>query len=408
MGLFRRKAPDVVEKRDDSRSGLTNPANWLLNLFGTTSYAKKKVNASNALEVAAVYACVRVLAESVASLPLHLYQRDGDRRTIAKENPLHGLLHDAPNTAQTSFEWREMMQGHLCLRGQAFSMVERDGGGTITEIIPLHPDKMKVVRNPANPLVAQYVYDGNGLPSQSVLHLRGIGGDIFEPYTPIALMRNAVGLAMATEEHGSGLFANGAAPDGILSTDQTLTKEQEIQIASAWDSVHKGTANAHKVGVLSGGLKWQNMGLNNTDAQFLETRKFQATDIARFFRVPPHMIADLERATFSNIEHQSIEFVVHTVRPWLVRIEQRLNQTLLTDRERAAGLYFEFKVDGLLRGDQKSRYEAYSVGITGGFLTRNEVRRMENMDPLDGLDDPLTPLNLAPIGAQPTPADETQ
>lgn len=355
------------------------------------------VTPHSSLQTAAVYACIRILAETVASLPLPIYQRlpDGGKRR-AVDHPLYTILHDQPNGEMSSFEFREVLMAHLLLWGNAYAEIERTQGGRVAGLWPLRPDRMQVVRVDGD---LGYAYRQNekeapvGLAAANVLHLRGLGGDGIVGYSPIELMRRPIGLAMATEKFGSKFYSNSARPGLILTHPGVLGDEAYNNLLSSWETRHQGLDNAHRIAILEEGMSVEQVGIPPQDAQYLETRKFQVTEIARMYRVPPHMLADLERATFSNIEHQSLEFVMHSVRPWLVRWEQGMQRQLLMGDQR----YFaEFLVDGLLRGDIASRYQAYATGRQNGWLSANDVRRLENMNPIDGGDTYLVPLNMVP------------
>ncbi len=340
------------------------------------------------MRVSTVYACVRVLAESVASLPLHVYGRTkGGGKYRAISHPLYEILHSAPNAEMTSFDLRELLMGSLCLTGNAYHRIYRTRGGQIGELVPIPADTVVVDRAKSGSLV--YAVDGDKTLRQSqVWRIPGMGGDGIVGYSPITLAREAIGLALATEQHGATLFGNGAHPGGILETDGVLRDQGAIdRLRSQFERSYSGR-NANRPLVLERGLKWRQISMSSDDAQFLETRKFQRTEICSIFRVPPHMIGDLERATFSNIEHQSLEFVMHTLRPWLVRIEQSITRDLISPDERGM-IFAEFDVRGLLRGDIKSRYDAYNLAIRTGWMSRNEARKLENLNPVDGLDEYL-------------------
>ena len=391
--------------RAERRYSLAEAAQLLqrIPLSGMSS-AGISVTENNALTFAAVYACVRVLAESVSALPLILYRRlpDGGRER-ATDHPLYGLLHDAPNPMMTSLELRETMQGHLALRGNAYAYIER-AGGSVTAIWPLRPDRMEIKRSGGSYLYLYRPASGGTVVYQpdEILHLKGLSPDGLVGYSPIKLAREAIGVGLAAQQYGAKLYANDARPGGILKTDQNLDEEAFQRLKRQWEAAHQGSGNAWRVAVLENGLEWQSVGMAPDDAQFLETRKFQVTEVARIFRIPPHMIGDLERATFSNIEQQSLEFVVHSLRPWLVRWEQAMAARLLTESERTT-LYIEHLVDGLLRGDVKSRYEAYSTAIQWGIMSPNEVRERENLNPRPGGDVYLIPLNMVPSGERGEP-----
>jgi HK97 family phage portal protein len=367
------------------------------------------ITPDTAMQATTVYACVRILSETVASLPLPLYRRVGDRgRERAIDHPLYTLLHDAPNPEMTSFELRETLMGHLALWGNSYCDIETDGAGRVTALWPLRPDKMAVRRDKGTGLIVyEYTLPGTmqkvQLAADRILHLRGLSVNGLVGLPPIAMARQSIGLAIATEEFGARFFSNNAQPGVVLEHPGKLGEEAYTRLRESWSETHSGLSNAHRVAILEEGMKLDKIGIPPNDAQFLETRKFQAVEIARIFRVPPHLIGDLDRATFSNIEQQSLEFVIHTIRPWLVRIEQAITRSLLMPSERRT--YFaEFLVDGLLRGDTTSRYQAYAIGRQWGWLSINDVRERENMNPVAGGDAYLEPLNMTEAGANPPPA----
>lgn len=348
--------------------------------FGSTN-SGKTVNERTAMQTTAVYACVRILAETIASLPLHTYMNTETGKEKAREHPMYHLLSDSPNPEMTSFVFRETLMGHLLLWGNSYSQIIRDGHGKVVALYPLLPDKMKVERSENGEIY--YIYNSEGkdylLRNTEVLHIPGLGFDGFIGYSPIAMAKNAIGMALATEEYGAKFFANGANPGGVLEHPGVVKDPHRIR--DSWNQVYQGTSNAHRVAVLEEGMKFSPIGIPPEQAQFLETRKYQTEEICRIFRVPPHLVGDLERATFSNIEHQSISFVVHTIRPWLVRIEQSINKALFSDSEKEK-YFVSFVVEGLLRGDYESRMRGYSIGIQNGFMSPNDVRALENMNPI--------------------------
>lgn len=349
--------------------------------FGSTT-SGKTVDERTAMQTTAVYACVRILAETIASLPLHLYKYTDIGKEKAIDHHLYYLLHDEPNLEMTSFVFRETLMSHLLLWGNAYAQIIRDGRGKVIALYPLMPDKMAVDRTEKGELYYLYSKEGVSYPlgSDEVLHIPGLGFDGLVGYSPIAMAKNAIGMAIATEEYGAKFFANGANPGGVLEHPGVV--KDPARIRESWNAVYQGSTNAHRVAVLEEGMKFNSIGIPPEQAQFLETRKFQTEEICRIFRVPPHLVASLERATFSNIEHQSISFVVHTIRPWLVRLEQSINKALLNGTEK--GQYFSgFVVDGLLRGDYASRMQGYAVGIQNGFFSPNDVRSLENMNAIE-------------------------
>jgi HK97 family phage portal protein len=368
-GLFR--------SRDKPKNRVGGGWNFLFG--GTTS--GKAVNERTAMQTSAVYACVRILAESVAGLPLHVYERTANGSKSTKpSHPLYRLLHDEPNREMTSFVFRETLMSHLLLWGNAYAQIIRDGRGFPIALYPLLPDRMAVDRNESGELVYTYQSDKGQvkLRRENVLHIPGLGFDGLIGYSPIAMAKNAVGLALATEDYGAAFFANGANPGGVLEHPGVIKPEQADRLRESWQSQFGG-ANAHKVAVLEEGLKFHQMSIPPEQAQFLETRKFQINEIARIFRVPPHMVGDLEKSSFSNIEQQSLEFVKYTLDPWVVRWEQSLQQALILPSEKAT-IFIKFNLDGLLRGDYQSRMQGYSTGIQNGFMSVNDVRGLEDMN----------------------------
>jgi HK97 family phage portal protein len=347
--------------------------------FFAPSSSGKQVTEKNAMQSAAVYACVRVISETVASLPLHLYRHveEGKRRDTL--HPLYFLLHDSPNPEMTSFIFRETLMTHLLLWGNAYAQIVRNGHGEIIGLYPLMPDKMQVSRAETDELI--YLYQSGmsniAFRREEILHIPGLGFDGLVGYSPIAMARNAIGMSMATEEFGASFFQNGAAPGGILEHPGTLKDPSKVR--ESWNDLFKGSGNANKVAVLEEGMTYKQIGIPPNEAQFLETRKYQTEEICRIYRVPPHLVADLDKATFSNIEHQSISFVVHTIRPWLVRLEQAMNKALLYPAERQR-YFIEFNVDGLLRGDYESRMRGYATARQNGWMSANDIRRLENMN----------------------------
>ena len=368
-GLFR--------SRDKPKNRVGGGWNFLFG--GTTS--GKAVNERTAMQTSAVYACVRILAESVAGLPLHVYERTANGSKSTKpSHPLYRLLHDEPNREMTSFVFRETLMSHLLLWGNAYAQIIRDGRGFPIALYPLLPDRMAVDRNESGELVYTYQSDKGQvkLRRENILHIPGLGFDGLIGYSPIAMAKNAVGLALATEDYGAAFFANGANPGGVLEHPGVIKPEQADRLRESWQSQFGG-ANAHKVAVLEEGLKFHQMSIPPEQAQFLETRKFQINEIARIFRVPPHMVGDLEKSSFSNIEQQSLEFVKYTLDPWVVRWEQSLQQVLILPSEKAT-IFIKFNLDGLLRGDYQSRMQGYSTGIQNGFMSVNDVRGLEDMN----------------------------
>lgn len=368
--------------------------------FGTSA-SGKAVNPRNAVQVSTVYACVRVIAETVASLPFGVYEEQENGNRKATDHPLYRLLHDEPNPEMTSFVMRETMLTHLLLWGNSYSQIIRSGRNKIIGLYPLLPDKMEVDRDKNGVLTYTYTTTEGAtvtLSPQDVLHIPGLGFDGIMGYSPIALEKNAIGLGIAAEEYGSRFFQNGARPSGILTHPNTVKDPKRLR--ESWNAAYGGSSNGSKVAILEESMTFTPISLPNNEAQFLETRKFQVEEICRIFRVPPHLVGNLDRATFSNIENQSIDFAVHTIRPWLVRIEQAMNRALFTESEKGH-FYVQFNIDGLMRGDYKSRMEGYSIGRQNGWLSANDIRALENMNPIppeEGGDTYLVNGNMVPIG----------
>ena len=357
------------------------------------------VTADTSMRLSAVYACVRVLSESVAQLPLILYERSGSNKERAVTQNLYNLLHNAPNSFQTSFEFRETQMAHLCLRGRAYAFINRSVTGRILEILPMHPDQVKATQNKDYSI--SYVFtdaDKNKIPlrQDQVFRLTGLSLDGFNGISPITYQRESLGISLATDSHTARSFKNGAKMTGILKHPSTF-KDSTVakRVSESWDAASNGE-NAYSTPVLEDGMEWMPVSMTNRDAQYIESRKFNIEDIARIFRVPPHKIGHLERSTNNNIEHQGLEFVTDSMMPWLVRWEQAIARDLLTPSERQR--YFaEFLIDGIMRGDSVSRADYFTKMWTLGALSANEIRAKENMNPRTdaGGDEYVKPLNMA-------------
>ena len=383
MGLFNR-----TKSRDKPKdTQLGTRYGWL---FGRST-SGKIVNEKTSLQVSAVYACVRVLSESLASLPLDLFKYTGNVGSEKDRSlPLYRVLHDEPNPEMTSFTWRETAMAHLLTWGNHYSQVIRNNAGQVVGLYPLLPDRMTVNRDDQTGEI-YYVYivskdeavpgvranEPVRIEAEDVLHIPGLGFDGLVGYSPIAMMRNSIGATIAAEEYGSRFFENGATPSGVLEHPGVLKDPKRLR--DSWHETYGGSGNAGKVAILEEGLTFKSISISPADAQLIETRKFQINDIARIFRVPPHMIGDLEKATFSNIEQQALEFVKYTLDPWLSRWEQAMNRRLLNSIEKRDH-YIQFNAEGLLRGDLKSRAEAYAVARQNGWMSANDIRRKEGMD----------------------------
>ena len=375
-GLFKSR-----DKPTDSTAG----SRYTFYMGGSTS--GKTVTERSAMQMTAVYSCVRILAEAIAGLPLHVYRYNSDGgQEKAIDHSLYLILHDEPNPEMSSFVFRETLMTHLLLWGNAYAQIIRNSKGEVMALYPLMPNKMSVDRDENGQLYYQYLRSTDEVGGKNetvilkptdVLHIPGLGFDGLVGYSPIAMAKNAIGLAIATEEYGAKFFANGAAPSGVLEHPGTIKDPQRVR--EAWQSQFGGSQNSGKIAVLEEGMKYTPISISPEQAQFLETRKFQINEIARIFRVPPHMVGDLEKSSFSNIEQQSLEFVKYTLDPWVIRWEQSIMRTLLTPEEKKS-YFVKFNLEGLLRGDYQSRMNGYATARQNGWMSANDIRELENLD----------------------------
>ncbi|MBO5569118.1 MAG: phage portal protein [Clostridia bacterium] len=379
-----RDTPELPDIQNNVRDSGT------LFVFGQST-SGERVDEKSAMQIATVYACVRLLAESVASLPLHLYRVTNDEggKEKARDHPLYKILYRQANPEMTSFSFREVMMTHLLLWGNAYAQIVRDGKNGVLGLYPLLPENVEIDRDDGGNLYYIYHAYTDEVPGENnkdivfkreeILHIPGLGFNGLVGFSPIAMMKNALGTTLAVERYGSSFFRNGAQPSGVLEHPGVLKNPDRIR--QNWSDVYGGANNAHKVAVLEEGMSYKPISLPPEDSQFLSTREFDVEEICRIFRVPPHLVQDLKRSTFNNIEHQGISFVQYTLMPWLERFEQAIIKDVLIEQEQEA--YFpKFNVDGLLRGDYKSRMEGYAVGFSNGFLSPNDIRKLENMDPI--------------------------
>jgi HK97 family phage portal protein len=397
----------VIEHRASAEvSGVPLSAAAVLEAWGggMGTATGRRVSEATALNVGAVYTCTLVLSHSVASLPLPLLERQEPRgRKPRRDLPLWRIVHDAPNPWMSSYTFRECLQGHLCLWGNAFAEIMRDANGRVTGLFPLRPDRMKrPTLSAAGSLIYEYTLP-NGrphvFPQSSILHLKGLSSDGLWGYSPIALQREGLGLAQTAEEFAARFFGNSAQPGGILSTDKTLSPEAAGKLVTRWNAAHQGLTNAHRVAVLEEGLKWQQIGMPLKDAEFISLRQYQRSEIAGWFRIPPHMIGDVTRSTSwgSGIEQQTLGFVNFTLTPWLTNWEQALALTLLSELEQRS-LYFRHSVAALLRGDAAARAAFYKALSEIGALSPNDIRELEDQNPVEDGDQYFYALNYAPLG----------
>lgn len=356
-------------------------------LFGRTT-SGENVDEFKAMQTTAVYACVRILAEAVASLPIHVYELTSNGKEKKIDHPLYFLLHDEPNPEMSSFIFRETIMSHLLIWGNAYIQIIRDKAGRVISLYPLLPDKMSVHRDDSGKLYYKYQRQTEENPNfkdkgtvllkqEDILHVLGLGFDGLIGYSPIAMAKNAIGMTLATENYGAAFFKNGANPGGVLEHPGILKDPKRVR--DSWNAVYNGATNAHKVAVLEEGMKYTQVGIPPEEAQFLQTRKFQINEIARLYRIPPHMVGDLEKSSFSNIEQQSLEFVKYTLDPWVVRLEQAFKRSLFLPEEKKRYL-IKFNVDGLLRGDYQSRMNGYAIARQNGWLSTNDIRELEDLN----------------------------
>jgi len=348
------------------------------------------VNQESALRFMAVYACVRVIAEDIASLPLNVYRRLEPRgKEKAPMHPLYEVLHDQPNPEQTSFQFRETMMSHLLLWGNAFAEIQMGGNGRVQALWPLTPSRVNIRRNRATQELQYLVTPPGGVErwftNKQIFHIPGLSLNGVTGLSPIGVAREAIGLGLASQEFAARFFSNGARPSMVLEHPGKLSQEAHERMRIDFEGLHTGLDNAQRVAILEEGMKANGLFINPSDAQFVEQRKLSIEEIARFYRVQPFKIGEHGRSTFNNIEHLGIDHVVSTIRPWLVRWEQALRR-LMPEEERGE-FFTEFVVDGLLRGDTEKRWGAYKIGIETGVLSPNDVRELENMPLREGGDD---------------------
>lgn len=376
-------------------------ADWYASGSGTASGIS--ITPDNARRLGAVYACVRLLAETIAALPLSIYKLKTGGKEKDTEHPLFEVLRWKPNRRQTSFEWREMMMGHLALRGDAYSqIILAPNGYDAAELVPLHPDRVTEFEAPDGRLAFSYSMPGERpriLLDDEVLRFPGwhdsLSAGLSRSDGPAQLHRETLGLAGALQSYSARFFGNGAQPLGVLKMPSVLGPDASKKLREDWERRHQGSGNSNRLAILDGGMDWQTIGVNNEQAQFIESRKLSVIDICRIWKIPPHKIGSMDAATFSNIEHQAIEFVTDTLLPIVVRMEQRMNLSLLTPEGRRTH-YIGYDLKGLLRGDSTTRANFYRSMFQMGTMSQNDIRRLEEMDEITGGDVYFLPLNMAP------------
>jgi HK97 family phage portal protein len=384
---------------NDPKKPLVAPLDWGT---GGRSAAGVTITPETALESTTVWAAVRMISSTLATLPLQTFRHVDGGKERAREHAAYRLLHDRPNPEMSSFVWRETMAAHLLLFGNHYSEIERNEKGDPIALWPVHPTSVRTERMAGRKFyIVRVGTEEVTLPADDVLHVPGFSLDGCTGLMPVNIARNALGLSKATEEYGSAFFGNGATPGGILSAPGKLGPDARENLRASWNGDHRGLSNAQRVAILEGGMQWQPMGVPPEHAQFLETRKFSVSEIARIFLIPPHLIGDLERATFSNIEHQAIQYVTHCIEPWTRRIEQEINFKLFNDPSHFA----EFVLEGLLRGDTAARADWYTKMAGLGVYSINEIRERENLNRIPDGDKRFVPLNMVELG-QPVPGEE--
>lgn len=395
---------DLFERRATWTTGGNpqTPQYWLKKLFGAIETSTGiEIDEDRALTYSAVWAAVNIISGAIGFLPFIVYRRNGKAKDREPSHPVYKLLHDRPNPYMDALTLRETIQGHVLTWGNGYAEIERDNAAQPINIWPLLPNKTKPDVMDSGRLRYE-ITDKNGkinyLPYENVLHIKGLSFDGIKGYSVIHYAAESLSCGLAAEKYGAKFFGNNASPGGVLEAPEMLSDKAYNRLKEDWENQHKGLDNAHRVSILEEGTKWHEIGIPPEDAQFLETRKFGVSDVARWFSIPPHMLAELERATFSNIENQGIMFVTYTLAKWLRRWEHDCNYKLFSAQE-YAHYFTEFLVEGLLRGDTKSRYTSYQLAINSGWMSRNEAREKENMNPVDGLDEFLQPMNMSPVGS---------
>lgn len=397
-GLFARLFRSSPENPSTS---LSNPAAWLTGLFGT-SKTGVQVSEDNALTFSAVYAAVRIISETIASIPLNVYQADGETRVKAVGHPVQDLLAKAPNSVSSTFTFREAMASNLVLHGNAYAKIEMNAAGRPTALIPLNPMKVEVKVVDGEKV---YVFDKkHTYLDYEMLHFVGLSFNGLTGKSPLSMAREAVAIGLAAQEYGARFYSNGANAGGVITAPGRLNTEVVKRLRESWNRAQSGNSNSHSTAILEEGMKYEKIGLDPEAAQFLQSRKFQVNEIARIFRIPPSYLADLENSsTRANVEQQAIQFVRDCITPYVRRMEVELNRKLF--REDEPNLYAYFTMEGLMRGDLQGRYDAYATARQWGWLSVNDIRDLENLNPVEGGDIYLQPLNMVQSGQDDTNVD---
>ena len=393
---FASALPWAAYKTEGGR--LSDPSTASQFLPGQQENGRVVVSEQTALNLSAVWAAVRAISGSIAVMPLHVYKRgkNGDRSD--ETNVPGSAIAKKPNGDMTAATFWETIVAHVLTWGNGYAEIERDEYQRPIGLWPVLPNRIRPIVSAGELVYEARTPEGKivTLPKQDIFHVPGLGFDGFKGYSVVTMARRSLGINATAEQGGETFFAEGMRPSGYIKFPGSLQELQKLNLEESLKKKHAGASRFGKNLILYGGLTYESLGIEPRDAQFLETRKFQTVEVARWFNIPPHMLRDLERATFSNIEHQSQDYVTHTLLYWLVKIAQEFDRKLLDGEE--GDLYAEHLVEALLRGDMQSRYTAYGIGRQWGWLSSNEVRRKENMPPRDGGDDYLTPVNMAANG----------
>jgi HK97 family phage portal protein len=407
MGLFDRMTGAAPTGGNSEARNIENPNTPITGIQlaeilagGNVSTAGVTVTQERATSTTTFIACVKILAETIGMLPLPVYRVKNRGRERAPEHPIYQLLHNRPNPELSPFLFREMLQGHLALRGNAYAEIETNNAGEIIGLWPLLPHRVQPIRENGEKKYVVQLNSGASvsLRSDQVMHIPAFGYDGIQGYSPLTVLRHALGLAIATEEFGARFFGNGSRPGGVITRPKEAPKwspDAKSSFKRSWEEAHAGLTNSQRVAILEEGMDWKQIGISPDDSQFLQTRGFQVTEIARFFRIPLHMLGHLERSSFNNIEQQSIDFIQHAVGPWMARWESVINHDLFDEADRGT-YYAQFLVTALLRGDSAARSAYYRQRFAMGTYSQNDIRELENEDPIPGGDRYFVPMNMVP------------
>ena len=390
----------LASSPENPSTSLSNPATWLMDYFGGgPTDAGVPVSEESSMRASSVYACVTLIAKAIGSLPLKVYRRKNNGDSVeVPDSSLYYLLHDEPNPVMTSCVWREFLAANVLLGGNSYAVIGRNQANQVMDLFPVHARAVIPQRVNGRNRYTVRLTDGSEetIDQSDMLHVPGLGYDGLSGKSVITwAARQAVGLALATEQHGSRLFSNGAKLGVVLKHPKNLSKPAADRLKTQFDQQHAGLSNVAKTLILEEGIDVSTVSMTSEDAQFLETRRFQVEDIARFFGVPPHMIGHTEKTSSwgTGVEQQTLGFLIFTLLPWLTRFEQEFNRKLFP----RSPFYAQFKVQGLMRGDSKARSDYYASGHQNGWLTTNEIRKAEDLEPVPGGDTLFVQTNLAPM-----------